>query len=348
MRLNTVLLLILLPCAAAFFSVFNGDIMMDDRAIELRGISWYGAEMNNLVVEGLWAYPIDHYLDLLTSLSFNALRLPFSVDMMYYHNNTIPGMDLISADPSIAGLTSLEIMDVIFQKCQKRGIVVLLDCHRVSMRSPSPSWTIPGNHYFTEDVFVETWIQVYQHFSVYPNLIGFEIYNEPHNGTPMRDFISIILRLLEKIPDVLFFIDGVEWGHDFRDLRYDNPLLSYASRIIYGPHIYGPTLTPLMQYTESYVQYLYDQFFGFLKTEADASICITEWGYNENNANDATWAELFAEYLIHRNITNQFFWSLNPNGKDIKGILQPDWLTLSQSKMDLVRRVSPSPTFFFF
>jgi endoglucanase len=303
--------------------------------------------MNNLVVEGLWQYPIDHYLDIIETNGFNALRIPFSVDMMYYKNTTIPDPNLVQGDPSLYNMTSLEIMDMIVHKCGERGIVVLLDCHRTSMSSPSPRWYIPGNRYFTEEIFMENWRRVLDHFSVYPNLLGVEIYNEPHGDATMAEFSRMIVRLLDSRPNdgTLFFVDGVEWGHDLRDLRNDNPLINYQ-QIIYTPHIYGPTLTPLLNYTQEYVNYLYHDFFGFLQEEINASLCITEWGYNDNLSSDRIWAQFFVKYLISNNIHNNFFWVLNPNGRDIKGLLKPDWITVDKTKMKTIQQLAPNPTFF--
>lgn len=345
-----IFLLVPIIMARSQFSTQDGSIMYNDEPITLRGISWYGFEMNNLVVEGLWRYPMDFYLDILSNLSFNALRIPFSTDMMYYHNNTIPDQTLVSADPTLSNMTSLDILHTLVQKCQDRGIVVLLDCHRVSMRTPTPSWYIPGNSYFTPQVFFDMWATTIQSFSAYPHLLGIEIYNEPHGNTTMDEFLYAIDVIVGSVnnPTFLFFIDGVEWGHDFRTLKYYNPLEKYNPYIVYGPHIYGPTLTPVKEYTESYIHYLYDSFFGFLQDEYQASICITEWGYNNFMKNEVRWANLFVDYLSSRNIQNNFFWSLNPNGRDIKGILRPDWSTIIESKMDLIRRLCPSPSRFSF
>jgi endoglucanase len=332
------------------FSVHNGTITMYSEPIVLRGISWYGFEMNNLVVEGLWKYPMDFYLDIVTNLSFNALRIPFSVDMMYHHNSTVPDQKLVEADPSLWNRTSLDILHILVQKCRERGLLVLLDCHRVSMRQPTPSWYIPDNRYFTEDVFINMWTDTIQEFSSYPHFLGIEIYNEPHGNTTMDDFLYIIQKLFNRVqnPSFLFFIDGVEWGHDFRRLQNDNPLLKYSSQIVYAPHIYGPTLTSITDYSPEYIQYLYTEYFGFLQDMYNASICIAEWGYNDFSPNDVKWATLFIDYLSSHNIRNNFFWSLNPNGRDIKGLLRSDWSTVIQSKLELIQRLCPFPTRFTF
>jgi len=349
MRYRSFLLLSWIFCrgvASSLFGTMGSVLTYQNEPIQLRGISWYGTEMINQVVEGLWQYPMDHYLDILVDHSFNALRIPFSVDMMFYKNSTVPDPNLIQADASLANMTSLEILDQLFRKCGERGIVILLDCHRISMSNPTPYWYIPNSSYFTEDIFFENWRRVLDHFSVYPNLLGVEIYNEPHGNATMDEFSRMVVRLLDLHPtDVLLFIDGVEWGHDFRELYGLNPFTP-RSQIVYGPHVYGPTLTPLLRYTEEYVEYLYNQYFGFLQEQYNASICITEWGYNSNNVPDTQWAELFVRYLVDHDIHNQFLWALNPNGKDIKGLLKPDWKTIHREKLILVERVSPAPTRF--
>ena len=43
-----------------------------------------------------------------------------------------------------------------------------------------------------------------------------------------------------------------------------------------------------------------------------------------------------AEYLVQNKIS-QFYWSLNPNSGDTGGLLQDDWKTPSQDKLDMLK-----------
>ena len=68
----------------AIFSTFNGQLTFNNQEIFLRGINWYGMETPNIVMEGLWQYPIDSYLDLLVNHSFNYLN-SLSLELLNYY-----------------------------------------------------------------------------------------------------------------------------------------------------------------------------------------------------------------------------------------------------------------------
>lgn len=347
----------------AKFTTNYGKIFFDNSPIQLRGINWYGLETNNMVMEGLWAQSIDSYLDYFTNNSFNALRIPFSVDLIMFHRNEIPRQDLVSADPEIYNKTSIEILDLLFEKTKQRGLGILLDCHRISMRNPVPLWYMPNNKYFTDMVFYQSWMFMIDRYANQSNLIGIEIYNEPHDNATMgtNDYYTDVSIMYQNILylimgkyniniDFLIFLDGINWGKDFRGLTDINPFLysPLLSQIVYSPHIYGPTLTALSNFTIDYVTSLYNTYFGFLKIKWNLPICITEWGINTNNKEDLAWVDLFIEYLTNNNMTDNFFWALNPEGKDIKGLVADDWKTTNLYKFGLIERLVPTPTKFIF
>jgi endoglucanase len=363
MKFKLILISILNLFVSAKWTTNENSIQYNNENVMIRGINWYGLETYNMVMEGLWYYPIDYYLDILSNHSFNAIRVPFSEDVMFFHNNTIPQQNLVAGDPEIYNKTSLEILETLFDKAKERGIGILLDCHRTSMANPSALWYLPNNTYFTEENFFKNWVQVIQKFISYPNFIGIEVYNEPHNNATMGDFnpqtdvMIMYQNLLDTIEinfgiDIPFlvFVDGINWGKDYRGITDFNPLLYHqlVNQIVYSPHIYGPTLTPLDFYTLEYITALYNTYFGFLFNKWNKTICTTEWGLNTNNKLDLKWADLYIQYLENNNARDNFFWALNPEGKDIKGLLNNNWTHVSNYKYNLIKRLTPEPTKFLF
>jgi endoglucanase len=350
-------------CVSAGFSTNGNRITYNDANINLRGINWYGFETYNMVMEGLWQYSMDSYLDLISNHSFNAIRIPFSEDVMFFHNNSIPAQNLVSADPELYNKTTLEILNTLFEKAQNKNIGILLDCHRTSMANPSSLWYIPDSNYFTENNFYQNWVQVISNFIQYPNFIGIEIYNEPHlnatlgDGNPQTDVSLMYQNLLNIISiefgteiQFLIMIDGIQWGKDYRGISTYDPFLysPLSSQIVYSPHLYGPTLTGVPQFTLNYITTLYDSYFGFLAINWNRTICVTEWGLNTNYQPDVDWVHLFIKYLKIHGMIDNFFWALNPEGKDIKGLLKDDWSTVSAYKLSLIEHLVSSPTKFNF
>jgi len=64
----------------------------------------------------------------MVDLGFNALRLPFSSDLVL--SGAMPqGLDT-SLNPNLAGATGLEIMDRVIEYAEEIGLKVMLDHHR--------------------------------------------------------------------------------------------------------------------------------------------------------------------------------------------------------------------------
>ena len=53
----------------------------------------------------------------------------------------------------------------------------------------------------------------------------------------------------------------------------------------------------------------------------------------------------FSQYLIDKNMRNNFYWALNPYSKDVGGFMD-NWSTFNQTKIDFINRIQPYPTFF--
>jgi len=55
------------------------------------------------------------------------------------------------------------------------------------------------------------------------------------------------------------------------------------------------------------------------------------------------WLNAYADYLIQNDITDNFFWCVNPNSKT-EGLLKSDWITPETDKLLLLKKVVPNPT----
>lgn len=331
----------------AMFSINGSDLVYNNTMVNIRGINWYGFETDLRVIEGLWIHSIDWYLDLLKEYQFNALRIPISEQLILYEPSSIPAPENIKANHDLLHVKSIDILKILFEKCQSRGIAILLDLHVLKIRTLHPLWYLRKNKKYTEKSFFDTWKVLLNKFGSYPNLIGIELMNEPHDDATFgssnksTDIDQLFNRFMQHFPETpLIFMDGIWWGKDFRNASLD---LLDPSRVVFSPHFYGPTLAPLPDYSDKYINWYYNKLIGSLIGKRP--IVITEWGFNPNT--DMTWVTNFIEFMKNNSITNSFFWSLNPDGKDVKGLLT-NWTTIEPTRYKKIVELCPSPSNFTF
>ena len=58
------------------------------------------------------------------------------------------------------------------------------------------------------------------------------------------------------------------------------------------------------------------------------------------------WQRAIAEYLATKDITDAFYWTLNPNSNDTGGLLAEDWKTPVDAKLQLINVACPAPSSF--
>lgn len=144
------------------FTAEGGRVRMDGSPLHLKGVSWFGTEGEGLAPDGLWVRPMGEYLDYLLELGVNAVRVPLAVDSVLA-NPPLPE-DSIKWEPRLrqarcavlapratlgAGPTQpasawsslthtqarhLDALDRLILLCAKRGLLVLLDMHRLAAK----------------------------------------------------------------------------------------------------------------------------------------------------------------------------------------------------------------------
>ena len=59
---------------------------------------------------------------------------------------------------------------------------------------------------------------------------------------------------------------------------------------------------------------------------------------------DATWYDAFVDYMVSIDFRNNFFWCLNPSSTGTGGLLEMDWKTPIQPKLDKGKEMQSTPT----
>ena len=340
------------------------------KAIQLRGVNWFGFETNNHVVHGLWARNWTEMITQMQAQGFNAVRLPFCPATL--HGSAPPSSIDYGRNADLQGLSAIQVMDKVVTELSNRGMYVLLDHHTPDCQTISELW-------YTQSYSEQQWISdltfVAQRYAGVPGVIGIDIKNEPHGaatwgtGNNATDWNRAAERaaaaVLPVAPHWLIAVEGVGenpicssksahfWGGNLEPLEC-TPLNIPANRLLLAPHTYGPDV-----YGQSYfntsdfpnnMPAIWAQHFGRF-AQAGHAVVLGEFGgkYGRGDARDVLWQNALVDYLVAEGMRNGFYWSWNPNSGDTGGILDDDWTTVRTDKVQLLQRLwgdgaIPAPT----
>jgi endoglucanase len=335
----------------AFTNCMSSALHFKGQEIDIKGVSWFGYETNFRLMHGLWKHDVKFFIDILKSNEFNAIRLPLSIDLMKHHFYDIVTEN---ADPQLRGKTNQEVFDYLFDICKKNGIMILLDVHTLDVQDISELWY---NDRFSEEDVHQALNVLVARYKDYPNFLGIDLKNEPHGRTTWcsgdynTDFRLATIRFIERLNNnfpgypFLYFVNGIDWSYNFNNVRGDCIVPISQERIVYSPHIYGPTIK--RDLNMNYLRETWDHIFGFL-VDDQRNVSVGEWGSFYRTDEDKKFLNTFADYMIEKKIRDNFYWSLNPNSGDTGGLLNDDWDTLVYEKLEVLKRVQPKPTKFNF
>ncbi|MBQ8928574.1 MAG: glycoside hydrolase family 5 protein [Oscillospiraceae bacterium] len=301
-------------------------------------------------------------------------------DMVSVNPNTDPNYrinaDLVREDGTV--MNSQEAFNVFLAKCKKYGIKVFIDIHCQDADNAGHNYGLWYGKSFTDtngktvecttEVWTETLAWTADYYKNDDTLLGFDLKNEPHSkygGAPI-DAIwddstapnnwklaaqNCALAIMEKNPNALIFIEGVEgyeghgawWGGNLRGVK-DHPvdIGKYQSQIVYSPHDYGPIVSAQTWFEKDFTEqtllddYWYDTW-AYVNDKDIAPLLIGEWGGRitdsvdeaallETPSNSLTdleknvkWLILLRNYMIKNHI-NHTFWCLNDDSGDTGGL----------------------------
>src|SRR5438309_1918154 len=113
---------------AGYWHTSGTEILDENNAhVRIAGVTWYGMESSYWVPAGLDYQPYTKIMDLVKSLGYNAIRLPFSNELV--ETNPIV-TDKVAANPQFKGMHALTVMDAIVRYAHKISLKIILDDHR--------------------------------------------------------------------------------------------------------------------------------------------------------------------------------------------------------------------------
>jgi len=281
-----------------------------------------------------------------------------------------PGDPIYVDNVDFSGKSTLEMMDLIVDYADEIGINIVLDHHRMSLGVGTENGLWYSDEYPVED-WVSGWQQLALRYAGYDNVIGADLQNEPYEGTwgggGDKDWAAAAETagnaVLQTNPNWLVIVEGVEtydesnywWGGNLMGVA-DRPIvLDLDNKVVYSPHDYPSSVSSQPWFNDpSYPDNLpeiWDQYWGYIykDDENPAPIWIGEFGTQYETDSDKEWLGHLSAYLGGdfdddgtRDIPESdqgmswAYFGWGPNSGDTGGILQDDWISVWQDKLDAI------------
>lgn len=244
----------------------------------LTGANWFGLNCSENAPHGLYAADVDVFLSNVADKGINVIRFPISSELLVSWMNGEPNPvssvqasysppeDIIGEDGSVTpagaygninkdfaeadGKTlknSMEIFDVIIQRCKKYGIKAFIDIHSPHSDNSGHNYELwYGKAGVTTDVWIDSLTWIADKYKDDDTILGFDLKNEPHgkrgySGTSCPSDIAkwdgstdennwayaatkCANSILGVNPNALIFIEGVEqYPKTDKGFTYDTP-----------------------------------------------------------------------------------------------------------------------------
>jgi endoglucanase len=321
--------------------------------VRLTGVSWFGFETSTFAPHGLMVRNWQSMLDQIAATGFNTIRLPYS-NQLFDPTSVPSGIDY-TKNPDLKGLQGVQLMDKIVQGAGQRGLKIILDQHRPSSEAQSELWYTPQ---ISENRWISDWTMLAHRYRGNDTVIGADLHNEPHgpatwgNGDRKTDWRLAAERagnaILAVNPQWLIIVEGIEnfegdfywWGGNLEPAVEYPVRLSHADKLVYSAHDYGPgTFNQMWFKARNFpnnlpkVWYLH---WAYLQLQGMAPVLMGEFGGRSVGSDrEGQWQRSLLNFIKEHGISYTY-WSWNPDSGDTGGILNNDWKTINQAKLDVL------------
>ncbi|WP_299834559.1 cellulase family glycosylhydrolase [uncultured Tenacibaculum sp.] len=345
----------------------SGNKLFDSRGQEVRltGVNWFGFETQNYFPHGIWTRDMKSVLQQIKDLGFNTIRVPWcnemldpgaTIDIPSYGSDAYTGISPMN-ELETTITSPIELLDVFVQWCQDNDMKIVLDNH-----SRAADGFLNEAFWYTteysEERWINDWVFMAERYKNFSAVVGMDLNNEPHgsswgNSNPLTDWNKAAERcgnaILDVNPNVLIIVEGVGefegnsywWGGQLMGARQYPIQLSDQTKLMYSAHEYGPEVSQQDWFeAASFPQNMpgiWEENYGYLYDNETSPLFIGEFGIKEQDAFGGiafTWFTEFVKFMGSR--YSWTFWSMNPNSGDTGGILQDDWSSVNQWKLDVL------------
>ena len=246
------------------------------------------------MVHGLWAQNYKSLIDFCANYSFNGMRLPFSAFLAL--NNPMPQTIDYDLNPGLVNLTSLQVMDKIIEYCAKDGILIMLDMHSLEPGGYMQDGLWYDNSY-PPSTTLKAWNIMINRYKNQWNVIAMDVFNEPFSATwgtgdESTDFNTWCETVGNNVHsnDVTWLImcegvansppcsDACFWGEDLEGVRESPLVLNKKNKIVYSPHVYGPSVASQSYFSVSdfpqNMPNIWNAHWGYIRSMDDAATTV--------------------------------------------------------------------------
>lgn len=322
-----------------------------------RGINWFGFEDSWMAPHGLHVRSLDSHLDQMVQLGFNLVRLPFSNEMLWAPQPA--NYNMATHNPDLAAMTPFQVFEETIRRMGLRGMKVILDRHRPSSAGQTDLW-YDGS--YTEEVWINDWVFLAEHFKGNATVIGADLHNEPDGDATWgwnrveTDWDLAAERcgnaVLAANSDWLIIVEGTAanaagiaghyWaGGNLKGVTPAPVELNVPNKLVYSTHDYGPEIYAAQSWFAdpsfpNNLPAVFDEYWGYIAKNEIAPILVGEFGIKDTtNTKAVQWIEGLISYMKTNGIY-WTYWTWSPDSSDTGGILANDWNTVQQGKMDLL------------
>lgn len=355
-----------------FFHTSGTEIVdAKGRPVRIAGVNWFGMETPSYAPHGLWVRNYKDMMDQMVQLGFNTIRLPFCNQL--FDPGVMPNNIDYAINPDLRGLNGLQVIDKIVDYAGQVGLRIFLDQHRSDAGGGPNGSGLWYTNAYPESRWIDDWTMLAQHFADNPTVIGADLNNEPHGnanwgGGGANDWRLAAERagnaILAVNPNWLIIVEGVEqvnnkfvwWGGNLMNAAAFPVRLNVDARLVYSPHDYPASVFQQPWFSDpNYPDNLYnlwDSYWGHLYRQGTAPVLLGEFGTKLETNTDKLWLTTMAKYLagdMDGDGTNDLtpgqlgiswtWWSWNPDSGDTGGILEDDWTTPIQAKLDALKDI---------
>ncbi len=357
-----------IPAAQALSPKFplstSGNKIVDSSGAQviLQGVNWYGMENEPGTVIGLNARDYKLMLKQIKQTGFNVIRIPFSMQTLTKGKEVSSVADYIGSNRELKDKSPIEVLDALILEANVQGLMIILDNHsQADQGYRNDLWY--GQAGYTEDDWVEMWKSLAIRYKDSPNVVGFDLKNEPHGKATWGDGSATDFRraaeragtaIQEVNPNPLIIVEGIEnqvaggqklsghwWGGNLEGVRNNPVRLPVANKVVYSPHEYGPEVSPqpwlISKNLEKNLLDRWSKGFGYIHDQKIAPILIGEFGAKDFSTKTISgrWMKAFTDYLGKKGMS-WTYWAWNPGSGDTGGLLTPDLVTLEKKKMPTI------------
>ncbi len=350
------------------FLTVQGNKLFDVQGKEVRltGVNWFGFETQNYFPHGIWTRDMKSVLQQIKDLGFNTIRVPWCNEMLNpgatinvpsYGSDAYTGISPMNEEETNV-TKPIELLDIFVRWCQENDMKIVLDNHSRAADGflNEAVWYTPE---YSEERWINDWIFMAERYKDFSAVVGMDLNNEPHgstwgNSNPATDWNKAAERcgnaILKVNPNVLIIVEGVGefegnsywWGGQLMGARQYPIQLSDPSKLMYSAHEYGPEVAPqdwfdAPNFPQNMPQ-IWNDNYHYLYNEGTSPIFLGEFGIKNQDAFGGiafTWFTEFTGFM--GDIYSWTFWSMNPNSGDTGGILQDDWSSVNQWKLDVLK-----------